>query len=974
MPERLEPCETHWINPKCPVPFQFEGVSYSGYEGDVLASALWANGVRFHGRSFKYHRARGAYSMAGHDISLMVEDGRHTNLRGDQLLIRPGLNIQAVNTLGGLEKDWYRVTEWFSKLLPVGFYYKAFYTPKWLFPFYEKQMREVAGLGRVNHNDKIEKTPKDYADCDLLVVGAGPSGMAAACTAAEHDLSVMLIDENPHPGGSLGWQNPMYDPSRNARSEYIHRLKGAPNLEFRAGTQVAGVYADQWVALVDNRRLTKLRTRAMVLATGCFEQPAVFQNNDLPGVMLGSAAQRLMHHYAVKPAEVAVVLAANSDGYQLVLDLIEAGVQIACLVDLRRDGEPTDLDQRVREREVRVLVGYGIDEAVPQRGNKAIRGASICPLDDRGNLDRKTIIRCDCDTILVSVGWVPNAGLIYQAGGRFEYESKLEQLLPSTLPDNVFVSGRANGVYSVPDKVIDGQRAALSAVRYLGKYDGPIPGSIEHAGSPPTHPYPIFSHPNKKNFVDFDEDIHLDDFKNAHQEGYDNVELLKRFTTVGMGPTQGKLSNFNAVRILAKLNGQSINQTGTTTSRPFYNPVPLGHLAGRRFHPVSRTAIHEWHVRNQAQMMYAGASRRPEFYHQEDKTREEAILGEAVCVRHHVGLIDVSTLGKIYVQGPDAASFLEKIYAGRYAKQSVGKLRYGIACDETGVIIEDGIVVRLAEDRYYVTATSSGASAFFRSLQRWAKVLQQDVTLVNATSQLGAMNLAGPASRELLQPLTDIDLSPTSFPFIGVREGNVAGVSAILARVGFVGELGYEIHVPTSQALHVWEALMRQGKKFSIQPFGVEAQRLLRLEKGHLIVGYDTDSMTNPFEANVAWAIGKKKPFFVGQRSVEILRKQPLLRILVGIRFLKNDYPHWPEECHLIFKDGKSVGRITSLSRRSTLGYPIAMAFLHPDLAKSETRVEIRVAGDQNVVGEVVDMPFYDPDNQRQETTKKELL
>ena len=353
--------------------------------------------------------------------------------------------------------------------------------------------------------------------------------------------------------------------------------------------------------------------------------------------------------------------------------------------------------------------------------------------------------------------------------------------------------------------------------------------------------------------------MHLIDFANAHQEGYDNIELMKRFTTVGMGPSQGKLSNMNAVRILAQLNGASINDTGSTTSRPFYQAVPLGHLAGRRFHPVRRTPIDSWHGSADAEMMHAGAWLRPEYYHIAGKNREESIFDEALNVRQNVGLMDVSTLGKLQINGPDAVEFLQRIYTGRFAKQKVGTLRYGLACDETGVVIEDGIIARLAEDRFYVTATSSGAAAFYREMQRFAMIFQLDVVLVNTTGQLAAMNIAGPNSRSVLQTLTDIDLSSDTFPYLGVQQGRVADAPATLLRVGFVGELGYEIHVPARFALHVWTSIMQAGEKLGIRPFGVEAQRLLRLEKGHLIVGQDTDALTTPFEANVAWAIGKKQ-------------------------------------------------------------------------------------------------------------------
>ncbi len=968
MDRRLPPRDGEWIDRSRPVEFRFEGRPYRGFAGDVIASALWANDVRLLGRSFKYHRPRGLYSLAGHDANVLLEDGRRTNLRGDLTAIAPGLDLHAVNTIGGVERDWLQVMGRFSRFLPVGFYYKAFHTPRLLFPFYEKQMRKAAGLGRIDPSAVCAPSPKDYAFCDLLVVGAGPAGLSGAIAAAEHGLKVMLVDEQSRPGGTLAWQGAEHSDVSQHLSGLLDRANQLDNIELRCGTQAAGWYADHWVALIDGQRLTKLRAKATLVATGCFEQPAVFQNNDLPGVMLGSAAQRLMHLYGVKPFDRAVVLAANSDGYRVALDLHAAGVIVAALADLRPDGEPTDVARQVADAGIAVHQGHAIDEAVPTRRNKRVRGAVICPLDRGGNPRTGSVLRVECDGIVVSIGWSPNGGLISQAGGRFTYSEHVGQLVPRELPDGILAAGRVNGVFDLQDRMDDGRRAGLAAAARWGRYEGDLPDTPRHSGEPPSHPYPILPHKGKKNFVDFDEDLHLADFINAHQEGYDNVELMKRFTTVGMGPSQGKLSNINAIRILARLNGASINETGTTTSRPFHQPVPLRLLAGRRFHPQRRTPIDHWHVETGAQMVHAGAWLRPEYYQVDGRSRDACILNEATNVRRGVGLIDVSTLGKIQISGPDSALFLERIYTGRFAKQPVGRLRYGLACDETGVIIEDGVIARLADDRFYVTATSSGAAAFYREMQRWALIWGMDITLINATSQLAAVNLAGPGSRDVLRELTDIDLSPEAFPYLGVRGGSVAGAPATVMRVGFVGEWGYEIHVPASLGLHVWRSLMEAGRDRGIRPFGVEAQRLLRLEKGHLIVGQDTDALTNPYEADVAWAIGKDKPFFVGARSLEIVRKQPLSRRLVGLIFPADAAEPLPEECHLIIADGDIAGRVTSIAKQTTLGHPVAMAFVRPDLAEAGQMVQIRVDGGALAEAQVASLPFYDPKNVRQQT------
>ena len=524
----------------------------------------------------------------------------------------------------------------------------------------------------------------------------------------------------------------------------------------------------------------------------------------------------------------------------------------------------------------------------------------------------------------------------------------------------------------------DGRRAGLAAAKFLGSYNRPSAEIPVHAGPPPSHAYPIVAHKKKKCFVDLDEDVHLADFVNAHQEGYDNIELLKRYTTVGMGPSQGKLANMNAIRILARLNGKSIDETGTTTSRPFHHPVPMAQLAGRRFHPVRRTPMHDWHaaagrgLHPRRRLAAAGvlpqgartapAPRSPP--RGEGRTTGDAILAEALNVRRAVGLIDIGTLGKIEVNGPDAAAFLERVYTSRFARLLPGKLTYAVACDESGILIEDGLVARLADDRFYVTATTTGVAAFFQEMQRWAIRWGSNAVLVNATGHWSAMNLAGPRAREVLARLTDLDLA--NFPYLAVREGKVAGVDARLLRVGFVGELGYEIHVPAGAAPRVWSALLEAGKPYGIRPFGVEAQRLLRLEKGHLIIGQDTDALTNPFEVNLEWALGKNKPFFVGQRSLAIVKAQPLTRRLAGIAFPPDHAGPLPEECHLIVHGAEIVGRITSMARRSTLGHALGLAFLRPDLAAPGQRITIKGEAGRLIAAEVVALPFYDPENKRQ--------
>lgn len=969
MTERLPPQSGEWIDRGRPLEFKFEGQSYVGFAGDTITSALCASGLKLLGRSFKYHRARGVYSLANHDVNVLLADRGRTNIRGDVTPLWAGADLVAVNTQGGLRGDRLRIIDWFSKLLPVGFYYKAFHSPKSWFPFYERRMRKIAGLGAIDAAWPRSHTPAVYDFCDLLVIGGGPSGLSAAIAAAQRGLRVVVVDEQPRAGGSLNYQWHGSARATELQNELQQQIATLANLELRHSTVAAGYYADHWLALIEEVRLVKMRARAVVLATGAIEQPAVFGNNDLPGVMLATAAQRLIHQFAVKPFSRGVVLTANREGYRAALDLHRVGVSVKAVVDLRPESETGDEVAEVRQAGIRIHAGHAVSKAIPSRGKIGIRGVLLCPLDAQGRPREASSIEIPCDALAMSVGWAPADGLFYQAGGRMGWSDELQQFIPRSAPPGLFAAGRLNGVYGLEDQAADGRRAGLAAAAFLGRYDDPLPAEVARPTSPPSHPYPIFPSPTAKSFVDLDEDVHYHDFVNAAQEGFDQVELMKRYSTFGMGTTQGKLANVNAIRILAHIKGQSVPETGVTTARPFIHPVSLGHLAGRGFHPHRRTPLESRHEALGAVFMPVGDWRRPAYYARSDLTAQAAIAEEIDAVRRHVGLIDVGTLGKIEVSGPDAGEFIDRIYTGRFAKMKVGTARYGLMCDESGVIIDDGLVVRLADDRFYVTTTTSASGAVYREMQRWAIVWGLQVVLASATGSRAAINLAGPQSRQVLAELCDIDVSAKAFPYIGVREGQIAGVPARFLRVGFVGELACEIHMPAYGAPRVWDAIVRTGQGFGIRPFGVEAQRVLRLEKAHVIVSQDTDGLTTPFEANLAWAVKRDKPFFIGQRSLAIIGRKPLKRLLVGFMLPPEHTDlaaRMPKECHLIIEEGQIVGRVTSVTLSPTLGRVIGLAFVTPERGVPGTQFQIRTDDGTLVTATVVETPFYDPQGQRQ--------
>jgi sarcosine oxidase subunit alpha len=926
------------------VEFTFEGRRVRGYRGDTISSALVAEGVRVLGRSFKYHRPRGLLSAAGHDVNAMMQvrngDRSVPNVRGDVVPVQAGWDVTAVNTRGGLERDSLAVLNRLAPFLPVGFYYKAFHSKRW-FPRWERMFRTLAGLGVVDLQAGARSTAKRYDFCDVLVIGGGPSGLAAALAAAERDASVLLVEESPTLGGSgLYARGGAVDKAERTQS-LIASVQSNPRIRVVTNTYAAGYYADHWVALVSPDYMTKVRSRSVVVAQGAYEQPAVFRGNDLPGVMLASAAQRLLYHHAVAVASRVAIVTANAEGYAAALDALGSGIEVAAVLDLRN--EPGPLSKSLSDQLKAVPTHYGVRPIEAEGG--------VSSLVFEANRIRHKI---QVDGVWMSVGFAPANALLHQARARMSYSNTVGQFVPQSLPAGVFACGKVNGVYGFDARLADGAHAGACAAAGLGLGIQPVASKAPLLESP-THPYPIFPHPDGREFVDFDEDLQIKDLVNACQEGFDSSELLKRYSTIGMGPSQGKHSNMNALRILAKVRGESIEGLGTTTVRPMFHPVPMSHLAGRRFSPERRTPLDAEHSARGAVWMPAGIWRRPEYYAVAGKSREEAIADEIRAVRTQVGIIDVGTLGKIEIHGPQAAEFLERVYTARFANLKMGMTRYGVMLDESGVVIDDGVIGRLGPESFYFTTTTGNSATLFREFGRLAAWWGLQVGLVNLTGHYAAFNLAGPGSRKVLRQHTQLDLG--DFPYQGIREATVAGAPCRIMRVGFVGELGYEIHLPAEYAVAVWRAM---GAK----PFGVEAQRMLRLEKGHIIVGQDTDGVTNALELDMPWALKMDKPFFIGQRSLRALAQLPQRQKLVGFT-LPPEAQRRPKECHLVLDGTQIAGRVTSVGWSPTLGRCIGLALVTPTVAAGK-QLKIRIEGAQEIVADIAAPPFYDPAGDRQ--------
>jgi sarcosine oxidase subunit alpha len=935
------------------IAFTFDGREYAAHPGDTIASALAAAGVKTFSRSFKYHRPRGLLCCAGHCPNCLVQVEDEPNVRSCKTPVEPGMKVAHQNAWPSLAVDAMATTQLGDRFLPVGFYYKTFINPKSAWPLYEKVLRSAAGLGAVNPDTHHDEGSKQFLHCEVAVVGGGPAGLSAALAAAGRGAPVMVFDENDALGGHL-----RYSGEGERLNELRAEVERHPNITVHAGTTVLGWFQDNWLPAVKGNRLYKVRAQAVIVATGAYELPLVFDNNDLPGVMLGSGVQRLIKQFGVLPGQRAVVVTANDDGWALAADLHAAGIQIGAIVDERERGACHSPHLDALSGETVVYWKHTIREA---RGENYVRAAYVMPVNGG------TAQRVDCDFIAVSVGWTPVLDIVHQAGGRAAYDETRGEIVPQTLPPNLFVAGRARGTHGEDAQLADGRRAGHGAASFLRKRGAPddahFHDAAEARAQAPRTSTRVLVPGRKKRFVCFCEDITDKDIKTAIAEGYDSLELLKRYATTTMGPCQGKLCAANTIHLCSRANGVSVPATGTTTSRQPYVPVKLETLAGQHMEPAQISPLHEWHRAHGAKMMLAGLWIRPLHYGDP--------VAEVKAVRERVGLIDVSTLGKLRFTGPGAGALLDKLYINAMRNLGVGRVRYGVMCTDEGVVLDDGVTARLSENEWYTTTTTSGAGALFENIQWWMQSgWGEGVHLADLTEQYSAFNLAGPRSREVAQKLSGMELSKESFPYMHIRVGDIAGAPCRVMRIGFTGELSYEIHVPSAYALHVWEALIEAGREFGLAPFGVEAQRVLRLEKAHLIVSQDTDATTDPLSADLGWAVKWDKPDFLGKRSLVRVAHDGPRQKLVGFKMARPGIvPEEGLQCVRLDAAGKAhiIGNVTSSRHSPTLGETIGLCWLPWEIAEQNgAPFTIRMLdGKAFEQARVHHGPFVDPEGTR---------
>jgi len=940
------------------IEFTFEGRTVGAHPGDTVTSAVLAEGDWLLGRSFKYHRPRGPFTGNGDDANSLVQVGDEPNVPAEQVAVTAGLAVRGQHYSGSLRRDRARLTERFARFLPVGFYYHAFYRPRGIWNFWERFIRRGAGLGRVSENTPHRYYDKNYAFCDVAVVGAGAAGMEAALAAAAAGADTVLIERDPALGGGLA--DHRFDADGTAGEVECDRLTTAvaahAGIRVWTDTTCTGRFGDNLLALIHGQRLTKLRAERVVVATGAIGQPAVFRGNDLPGVALGSGVQRLMRRYAVRPGRRAVCVTANADGYGVALDLADAGVDVAAIVDLRPTPDADPRIDAIHARGIAVHAGYGIRHASAR--NQHVAALRIVRRNVAGQAEAPGI-DLDCDLVTLDVGATPAVSLIAHAGGEVSYSESSQGLAIRALAPGMHAAGSVCGPCTLATALAEGRAAGGAAAR---RDTARIPDPTTRDG-PGNDSWPIFAHPEGKEFVDFDEDLTIADLINATREGFASIELVKRFSTVGMGPSQGRTAAVNAVRLVAQATGEPLEGARASTNRPPAVPEKFGHLAGRGFDPVRHTAMHRRHLEAGARMMVAGAWMRPAWYGDEAAA---AVPAEVRAVRENVAMIDVSTLGGIEVRGSDAAEFLNRMYTFAYLKQPVGRSRYLLMTDDTGSIVDDGVAARLADDHFYVTATTGGVDSVHRRMLWWNAQWRLDVDIANVTAAWAGVNIAGPRARAVVERLaSDIDFSSAAFPYLELRRGHIEGIPVRALRVGFVGELGYELHCPAGCGEALWDHLARAGADSGIRPFGVEAQRMLRLEKGHIIVGQDTDNLTHPAEAAMGWAIARRKPFFVGKPAIDAREAHQPARRLVGFR-LPAETKSLPAENHLVVDGDRIVGRVTSCAWSPTLGRPIGLAFVGPEQTEAGTQFTIKARRGSRLSAEVVDVPFHDPEGERQ--------
>jgi sarcosine oxidase, subunit alpha len=978
------------------VHFRFDGREYSGLAGDTLASALLANGVHLMGRSFKYHRPRGVIAAGAEEPNALVtvrRDGaRETpNLRATQVDLYEGLDAISQNRWPTLALDVGAVNDLFAPFIPAGFYYKTFMWPKRAWhALYEPRIRAAAGLGRAPTQADPDTYATRHAHCDVLIVGAGPAGLAAAEAAAATGARVILCDEQAQMGGSL-----LSDPASPVARELpasLAALAANPRVTLLPRTTAFGYFPHNSVALSERltdhlanppvgtarERQWQVRAREVVLATGAIERPLVFAGNDRPGIMLAGAARTWLNRYGVLPGARAVLVTACDEAYQAAFDLNDAGVYVACIADTRAEGA---LSAAARAAGIPVLTQATV---LGTGGRLRVSSIELARVGEDELCDRAVQ---PCDLVLMSGGYTPSVHLHSQSRGKLTWSEALQAFVPGAAVERTRSAGACRGVFGLDAVLADGndQGAAAGAEARDPRRSGvnPAGATTRAADTPPPSAtsgglagaLPRTAHTRGRAFVDWQNDVTSKDLALALREGFRSIEHVKRYTTTGMATDQGKTSNLNALGIVSRALDRKIPEVGLTTFRMPYTPVTFGGFAGAArgelFDPVRRTPAHAWAQSQGAVFEDVGLWKRARYFPRGAEDMHAAVARECVAVRSACGIFDASTLGKIEVVGRDAATFMNRLYVNGWSNLAVGRCRYGVLLRDDGFIYDDGVVARIGESRFHVTTTTGGAPRVLAMMEDFLQTEWPDLSvwLTSTTEQWAVIAVQGPQARALLGPLIDVDITAATFPHMSVAPGKILGVPMRLFRVSFTGELGFEINVPADYGAPVWDALWQAGRAYGMTAYGTESMHVLRAEKGYIIIGQDTDGTVTPDDAGLGWAIGKSKPDFVGKRSLERpAMSSPGRRQLVGL--LTADPKVVLEEgSQVMLQPGAPVptrplGHVTSSYFSATLGRSIAMALVAGGRARSGQTLYVPSPAGEAAV-QVTGAVFYDPSGAR---------
>jgi methylglutamate dehydrogenase subunit C len=973
--------------------FEFDGRRYSGFAGDTLASALLAAGVRLVGRSFKYHRPRGIVAAGSEEPNALVElrsgARREANTRATVAELFDGLVARSQNAWPSVGFDVGAVNSLLSPIFVAGFYYKTFMWPAAFWEkLYEPVIRRAAGLGRASHDSDPDTYDKAHAFCDVLVIGGGPAGLAAALAAGRAGARVILCEEDFILGGRLNGDRHVIDDLSGR--DWVWRieteLRSMPGVQIMSRTTVFGTYdggltgARTFGALErvsdhlavpqahrPRQRLWKIIALQSVLAAGAVERPLVFGGNDRPGVMMAAAVRTYLNRFGVAPGRRAAIFTAADDGWRTAADLVQAGVSVEAVIDSRPDVDPT-LVRAAERGHVQVLLN---SQVVGTHGWQRLSSISVRGADGR-------LARFAVDLLAVSGGWNPSVALSTHLGSKPQWSPGISAFVPGDLPRAMSAAGACTGSLALADSLREGAGAGARAAAAAGFNAGAVPAWRSSDDRVRSSPLWFVEDFDGKAFVDFQHDVTYEDIVLAAREGYRSVEHLKRYTTLGMATDQGKTSNVNGLAIMAALTERSIPHVGTTTARPPYTPVSIGALAGphrgKHFRPTRMTAGHDWAQERGATFVEAGQWLRAQWFTAPGESNwQETVSREVRAVRSSVGVCDVSTLGKIDIQGADAGAFLDRVYVNMFSTLPVGKARYGLMLREDGFVMDDGTTAQLAKDHYVMSTTTANAAGVMQHLEHARQVLwpELDVQIVSVTEQWAQYAIAGPRARQLLERLLGdaFDVSDRAFPYLACAEFSWRNLSVRLFRISFSGELAYELAVPARYGDAAIRAIMSAGETLDVAPYGTEALGVMRIEKGH-VAGNELNGTTTAADLGLGRMMSKKKDFIGRVLAERAGLTDPERPALIGLKPVERSARLYGGAHFLALGAVPSLendqGYLTSVAYSPMLGHWIGLGFLKrgPERHGERLRAFCPIRGGDAEV-EVVSPLFFDPEGGR---------